>query len=114
MPTIKKKNVSKNDTDSHYTANATVANDPNQIVKRVELSIINTLGNPSAEPIDYALNYIYDINGMRMFKNEHLSFDGSAEGHEYQMTFTMYDKFNNVIPTPVSGMMVVEEPMILA
>ena len=44
---------------------------------------------------------------------EFLNFDGPAEGHQYQMTFTMYDKYNNVIPTSVSGLMLVEEPMIL-
>ncbi|MFK7796619.1 MAG: hypothetical protein AB8E82_04135 [Aureispira sp.] len=111
MPDIKKTKVTKNASGNYYTATTTIENDPNKTVDTVQLDITNVSGQPDAEPTNYILNYYTEANGLRLFKNTTVYFESNAVGYEYSMTFTMYDKFGNVIPSAVTATIEVEQAM---
>lgn len=111
MPSVRKNKVVKNATDNYYTATTTIENDPNKTVDTVELDITNVSGQPDAEPTNYTLTYQLEANGLRLFKNTSIYFESNAVGYEYSMTFTMYDKFGNIIPSSVTETIEVEQAM---
>jgi hypothetical protein len=111
MPNIKKNKVVKNSTGTNYTATTTVENDPNKTVDTVQLDITNVSGQPDAEPTSYTLTYQTEANGRRLFRNTTVYFESNAVGYEYSMTFTMYDKFGNIIPSAVTETIEVEQAM---
>ncbi|MGH1339153.1 MAG: hypothetical protein ACRBFS_23755 [Aureispira sp.] len=114
MPVIKKTKSVKNTAGSHYTITTTVGNDPNKTVETVQVVITNVDGQPFAEPATNTLNYDIELNGMRLFKNTTINFDGDAVGFEYEMTFTMYNAAGEIIPSAVTRTLEVEQPMTLA
>ena len=114
MPIIKKTKSVKNTTGTNYSITTTIGNDPNKTVATVQVDITNVHGHPFAEPATYTLNYDIEVNGIRLFKNTMINFDGNAVGYEYEMTFTMYDDAGTVIPSEVTRILEVEQPMTLA
>lgn len=114
MPILKKQKANKNKSGVNYTITSTVAEDPNNTVVTVQVDIINAGGQPIAEPSNYTLQFDVAMNGMRLFKNESIYFNTNAIGFEYEMTFTMYDMYGNIIPSSVTKPIVIEQLMVLA
>lgn len=113
MPIVKKKKAMKDPSGMYYTISVTIDNDPNDTVENVHVDITNTGGQPNSEPTHYILKYSTSMNGMRLFIDDTVNFDGNAVGFEYDMTFTMYDSSGTIIPSPSTGLVAVEEAMML-
>lgn len=114
MPEIKKRSVVKSSTGSNYCATTIIEEDPNNTVATVQMDITNAEGQPTAEPASYILQFDVTKNGKRLFKNSFINFNSNAVGYEYEISFTMLDMYGNLIPSSVTGPIVVEQPMVLA